>query len=49
MSEYKYTAKTVPDPVIASDAYFFPVLQYMNGTSNIVYPDDWKTADFSAK
>jgi len=49
MNEYKYTAKTVPDPVIASDAYFFPVLQYMNGTSNIIYPDDWKTGDFSAK
>ncbi len=49
MNEYKYTAKTVPDPIIAADGYFFPVLQYMNGESNIVYPDDWKTADFSAK
>ncbi len=49
MNEYKYTAESTPDPVIASDAYFFPVLQYMDGKSNIIYPDDWKQADFKQK
>lgn len=49
MNEYRYTAETVPDPIIAADGYFFPVLQYMNGSSEIVYPDSWKTAEFSAK
>jgi len=48
MNEYRYSAKSIPDPVIAADGYFFPVLQYMNGESNIIYPEDWKTADFSA-
>ena len=49
MNEYKYTAETLPDPVIASDAFFFPVLQYMDGKGNIIYPDDWKQADFKQK
>jgi len=49
MNEYRYTAKSIPDPVIGADAYFFPVLQYMNGDSNIIYPESWKTADFSSQ
>ena len=31
MNEYKYSSGSAPDPVIASDAYFFPVIQYKDG------------------
>ncbi|GAB4271588.1 MAG: ABC transporter substrate-binding protein [Deferrisomatales bacterium] len=48
MKEYKYTTETMPDPVVGRDGYYFPVIQYMNGKGSIVYPDDWKQADFVA-
>lgn len=40
MPEYKYTADTIPDPVVGPGAYMFPVLQYFGGESKIVYPLD---------
>ena len=49
MNEYRYTADSVPDPVVAKDAYYFPVIQYTNGKGDIVFPDDWKVKDFQAK
>ena len=49
MNEYKYTGDTVPDPVVGKDAYYFPVIQYMEGKGEIVYPEDWKVRDFKAK
>ncbi len=49
MNKYQYTDETMPDPVLARDAYFFPVIQYMNGKGYIVYPDDWATKKFEAK
>jgi branched-chain amino acid transport system substrate-binding protein len=49
MNEYKYTADTMPDPVLGRDAYFFPVIQYKGGKGAIVYPDDWATKEFEAK
>ncbi len=49
MNEYRYTADTVPDPVVAKDGYYFPVIQYTNGKGDIVYPDDWKSKTFQAK
>ena len=41
MNEYRYTMDTMPDPVVARDAYFFPVIQYKGGVGKIVYPEDW--------
>ena len=41
MNEYRYTAETMPDPVVARDGYFFPVIQYKDGKGSIVYPPDW--------
>lgn len=41
MNEYKFTADTMPDPVISRDAFFFPVIQYKGGKGDIVYPSDW--------
>jgi branched-chain amino acid transport system substrate-binding protein len=49
MNEYKYASDTLPDPVIARDAYYFPVIQYKNGKGAIIFPDDWKTKEFEPK
>ncbi|HXG40883.1 MAG TPA: ABC transporter substrate-binding protein [Candidatus Limnocylindrales bacterium] len=49
MSEYRYAPDTIPDPVVGQDAYVFPVIQYMDGKSNVIWPDAWKTADIQAK
>ena len=49
MNEYKYSSDSAPDPVIASDAYFFPVIQYKDGKGYIVYPKDWAVKKFEAK
>ncbi|MBF0209425.1 MAG: ABC transporter substrate-binding protein [Desulfamplus sp.] len=49
MNEYKYTPETMPDMVVASDAYFFPILQYKDGQPSIIYPDAWKVKEFELK
>ncbi|MCK5312594.1 MAG: ABC transporter substrate-binding protein [Desulfobacteraceae bacterium] len=49
MNEYKYTAETMPDMVVASDAYFFPIIQYKKGKGSIIYPESWKVKDFEVK
>lgn len=48
MNEYRYTMDTMPDPVVAKDGYFFPVIQYKGGKGSIVYPEDWADAEFVA-
>jgi len=49
MNEYKYTAETMPDMVVAPDAYFFPILQYQEGKGYMIFPDIWKEKDFQQK
>jgi len=39
----------MPDPVIARDAYYFPVIQYTKGEGAIVFPDDWQVKKFEPK
>jgi branched-chain amino acid transport system substrate-binding protein len=41
MNEYRYNGDTMPDPVVARDGYFFPVLQYKGGKGDIIFPPDW--------
>ena len=48
MNEYRYNMDTMPDPVVARDGYFFPVIQYKGGKGSIVYPGDWAQAEFMA-
>jgi branched-chain amino acid transport system substrate-binding protein len=48
MNEYRYNKDTAPDPVVARDGYFFPVIQYKGGVGKIVYPADWAEAEFMA-
>ena len=49
MAEYKYTPETVPDPVVGKGYYTFPVLQYMDGKGEVIWPDEWKTTDVKPK
>ncbi len=49
MNEYKYTQETMPDMVVSSDAYFFPILQYKAGKGSIIFPDIWKVKEFEPK
>jgi len=49
MPDYKYTADTIPDPVVGPGAYMFPVLQYFDGESKIVYPKDIADQPVKAK
>lgn len=48
MKEYKFTNETAPDPLVGPDHYFFPVVQYKDGESFIVFPDNDKQAEFVA-
>jgi branched-chain amino acid transport system substrate-binding protein len=48
MNEYRYTPESVPDPVVAKDGYYFPVIQYTEGVGKIVFPEDWAEAAFAA-
>ncbi len=49
MQEYKYTAESMPDPVVGSDYFYFPVIQYFDGKGSIVYPDQWKQKEIQFK
>lgn len=49
MPEYKYTPETVPDPVVGIEYYVFPVLQYMDGEGIVIWPEEWKEADFQVR
>ena len=48
MKEYKFTPQSVPDPLIGTDAFIFPVIQYFSGKPLIVFPAAQKTAVFKA-
>ncbi len=49
MKEYKYTADTIPDPVVGKGEYIFPVLQYFGGEGKIVYPPEWAVQKLAPK
>jgi branched-chain amino acid transport system substrate-binding protein len=48
MKELKYTPETVPDPVFGVDFWYIPIVQYMEGKSNVVFPEAWKTENFKS-
>jgi branched-chain amino acid transport system substrate-binding protein len=39
-TRYEYNKESIPDPVVGKGYFIFPVLQYMDGKSVIVWPDD---------
>ena len=43
--QYKYTPKSIPDPVVGVGYYIFAVIQYFGGEGKMVWPDAWKEAD----
>lgn len=45
MDEYVFTDETWPDPEVAIDKYFIPVIQYESGEGKIVWPDEYKARD----
>ncbi len=47
--EYKYTPDTIPDMVVGKGEYIFPVLQYHGGVGAVIWPEEWKTGDITAK
>ena len=49
MNEYRYSEKSMPDPVVGEDAFFFPVIQYKGGKGEIVYPPAWAQREIEAK
>jgi branched-chain amino acid transport system substrate-binding protein len=49
MSSYRFAPDTLPDPVVGKDAYIFPILQYHDGKSVVVWPNDWATGKLEAK
>lgn len=38
MPSYRYSPQTIPDPVVGTDAFFFPVIQYSGGKPKVIYP-----------
>jgi branched-chain amino acid transport system substrate-binding protein len=49
MSEYKYSPDSIPDPMVGKGYYVFPVLQYHDGSSSVIWPDEWKTGSLESK
>jgi branched-chain amino acid transport system substrate-binding protein len=47
MEEYKYTLNTIPDPVVGTGYYMFPVVQYFDGEYKIIFPPDWVEQAFT--
>jgi branched-chain amino acid transport system substrate-binding protein len=45
MSEYKFTAETLPDMLVGKGAFVFPVIQYFGGVGKTVWPDEIKEQD----
>jgi branched-chain amino acid transport system substrate-binding protein len=47
MGNYTSNPDTVPDPVVGQGFYIFPVLQYFDGESHIIYPPEWAEQEIS--
>jgi branched-chain amino acid transport system substrate-binding protein len=46
MNEYNFSDP--PDPLIGGEYYTFPVLQYMDGEGQVIWPDDWAVGPMQA-
>ena len=49
MSNYDYSADSIPDPVVGGGHYIFPALQYMGGNATVVWPTDVATGKLQQK
>ena len=41
MQEYRYTPETLPDPQVGPGYFAFPVVEYLEGESMILFPNEW--------
>jgi branched-chain amino acid transport system substrate-binding protein len=46
MEEYKYVSETIPDPMVGEGYYMFPVVQYLDGEAQIMFPSAWADRSF---
>ncbi len=47
MEEYKYTPETMPDFVVGSGEFVFPVIQYFDGVGVTIYPPEAREQELS--
>ncbi len=45
MEEYIYTSESKPDPLVKEGYFIFPVIQYHNGKTVVIWPDSQKTGE----
>jgi len=48
MRKYQFTPKSIPDPVVGSGFYMFPVIQYQRGEGRVIWPSEWKESELQA-
>lgn len=46
MKEIKFTPESVPDMMLGAEYFMWPVVQYYDGNSTIIWPENWKNGDF---
>jgi branched-chain amino acid transport system substrate-binding protein len=49
MENYKFTPETAPSCIFGPQYYYYPIVQYMAGKANVVWPEAWKATDFKAR
>ena len=49
MDEYMTTMDDVPDPVVGSGKFIFPVIQYFDGVGKVIYPAEWAEQELQPK
>jgi branched-chain amino acid transport system substrate-binding protein len=49
MSNYDFSADSIPDPVVGGGHYIFPALQYKGGQATVVWPADVATGTLQTK
>lgn len=47
MKEYKFTTDTVPDPKVGEGFFVFPVIQYQEGESTVIWPEGQAEGEIS--
>jgi branched-chain amino acid transport system substrate-binding protein len=48
MRKYQFTPETIPDPVVGTGFYMFPVIQYQGGEGMVIWPPEWKEKELQA-
>jgi len=49
MSNYDYSADSIPDPIVGKGHYIFPALQYSGGNATVIWPTDVATGALQTK